>query len=102
MERMSEDCSICWHGGGTTAHLVTLACNHSFHVECLSNWLRVNPTCPYCMRVAHLERLEDNAPLRLFEKINLTFNSERHFGCLNFSCASVHLDQFEVTNLVES
>ena len=33
----------------------TLPCKHSFHAECVNNWLRRNNSCPQC-------RLRVNAP----------------------------------------
>lgn len=43
----SSCCPIClgpvhfWHG-------CTTPCSHTFHRQCLADWLAINPTCPLC------------------------------------------------------
>lgn len=44
-----EECSVCMMPMRT--ELVTLECEHTYHVTCLKQWLempRGNQTCPYC------------------------------------------------------
>ena len=50
-----ENCPICWEilqNNVDKPTFVQLACEHYFHVECLTRWLfdslRVNNTCPNC------------------------------------------------------
>lgn len=48
----ADDCSICLNALATGATLLTLACNHKFHLDCLaSNVKASNNQCPLC-RVA--------------------------------------------------
>lgn len=48
------ECPICFNT--TDAAVATLACSHTFHVECLHNWTRVctsehrSSTCPLCRK----------------------------------------------------
>lgn len=46
-EADSEICTICADACESEAH--TLACGHTFHVECIVHWFRrENTTCPNC------------------------------------------------------
>lgn len=48
----TDDCSICLNALAAGATLLTLACNHKFHLQCLaSNVQAHNNQCPLC-RVA--------------------------------------------------
>lgn len=43
-----ESCVICrldYEEGDT---LTVLSCRHSYHPECIDNWLRINKVCPVC------------------------------------------------------
>lgn len=43
-----EDCSICWVGENTSYFL---ECGHSFHKECIMDWLKnEKTTCPLCRK----------------------------------------------------
>jgi hypothetical protein len=67
-QRLEDNCSICWDGSGEWSAVSTLPCGHSFHAECLSNWMSINPSCPYCR--ARQERVVDKyAEFRLPEVI---------------------------------
>lgn len=44
----SESCVICrldYEDGDT---LTVLSCKHSYHSECINNWLKINKVCPVC------------------------------------------------------
>lgn len=48
----ADDCSICLSDLAPGSALLTLACNHKFHLQCLAlNIQASNNTCPLC-RVA--------------------------------------------------
>lgn len=48
----TDDCSICLSNLAPGSALLTLACNHKFHLQCLAlNVQALNNTCPLC-RVA--------------------------------------------------
>jgi hypothetical protein len=48
---LRDECSLCLeelqHGGGVIGH--TGEHPHHVHQKCLEAWMRVNPSCPYCM-----------------------------------------------------
>ncbi|CAI9785526.1 unnamed protein product [Fraxinus pennsylvanica] len=44
----SDTCVVCrldYEDGDT---LTLLSCKHSYHPECINNWLRINKVCPVC------------------------------------------------------
>ena len=46
-----EECPICFEIFDEledTSLLCTLRCGHSYHKECLTNWLSKDNTCPNC------------------------------------------------------
>ena len=49
-EVMNNSCSICLGEISEEDNLHTLRCNHSFHIECLEQWVLSNnkDTCPLC------------------------------------------------------
>ena len=40
------ECSIC-KDNEKPVNIMT-SCNHSFHRDCLTSWMDINDTCPYC------------------------------------------------------
>lgn len=42
------ECSICLEH--IHKNNKTLGCSHSFHKQCIDNWLNVNSVCPICRR----------------------------------------------------
>jgi hypothetical protein len=45
----TQNCSICYDSA-VGESIVTLPCNHDFHMSCIIPWLRSNTTCPLCRR----------------------------------------------------
>jgi hypothetical protein len=43
-------CSICYADYTQGDQLRELPCDHSFHCECVDEWLKINKTCPLCRR----------------------------------------------------
>jgi hypothetical protein len=43
-----KECRICFAGLDNTE--MVLACQHSFHEECLWNWFYVKTVCPVCFK----------------------------------------------------
>ncbi|KAH8503021.1 hypothetical protein H0E87_014368, partial [Populus deltoides] len=44
----NDSCVICrldYENGET---LTLLSCKHSYHSECINNWLKINKVCPVC------------------------------------------------------
>lgn len=53
LEQEDKDCPICLERLHLSEHCHVLACQHSFHVRCLDQWLRQHDTCPLCRQVAN-------------------------------------------------
>lgn len=51
-EQKTDDCAICMENfvEGDGKMIAELNCNnkHIFHLECLSEWVKKNDTCPLC------------------------------------------------------
>lgn len=47
MVEVNEECSICYNEI-LPDDMYELTCSHSFHKECITRWIRNNPTCPLC------------------------------------------------------
>ena len=43
-----EDCPICYEAVDKSTGHCTLACNHSFHISCLTRWSAGEASCPMC------------------------------------------------------
>ena len=43
-----DDCSICLSEVNVGDNLILLPCCHTFHKNCISQWLIKNNTCPIC------------------------------------------------------
>ncbi|CAH8328932.1 unnamed protein product [Eruca vesicaria subsp. sativa] len=44
----NESCVICRLDYENDDDLILLPCKHSYHSECINNWLKINKTCPVC------------------------------------------------------
>lgn len=44
----SETCVICRLDYEDGDNLILLSCKHSYHSECITNWLQINKVCPVC------------------------------------------------------
>ena len=42
------ECTICLNSLDSVEDIRTTICNHTFHKQCIQNWLRYNVTCPIC------------------------------------------------------
>ncbi|ESO03444.1 hypothetical protein HELRODRAFT_80515 [Helobdella robusta] len=47
---LHNECVICYEEFVESTLVHKLACNHSFHLECLRLWLHQKSHCPYCRR----------------------------------------------------
>ena len=64
-DELSQDvpqCSICLSELNQTSKQITaLECGHAYHVECIDQWLCINPSCPLCKGPVH-GRLSSSRP----------------------------------------
>lgn len=44
----NESCVICRVDYEDGDDLILLSCKHSYHPECINNWLKINKACPVC------------------------------------------------------
>ena len=43
-----EMCSVCYCEYEPDEEVLVLPCKHFYHADCVSQWLRINKTCPVC------------------------------------------------------
>lgn len=43
-----EECVICYMTYKNRDKLITLPCQHQYHKDCVTQWLRINKACPIC------------------------------------------------------
>tara|TARA_B100000900_G_scaffold388416_1_gene380442 strand:- start:15878 stop:16249 length:372 start_codon:yes stop_codon:yes gene_type:complete len=46
-----DECSICLEQYIKNDKIINLNCSHSFHKDCLNEWLKKNNTCPQCREI---------------------------------------------------
>jgi hypothetical protein len=46
---MDNECSICLENIDIN-DLKILSCNHKFHADCINEWIKKKPICPYCRK----------------------------------------------------
>ncbi|CAN0909047.1 E3 ubiquitin ligase BIG BROTHER-related [Linum grandiflorum] len=44
----SDSCVICRLDFEDEEAVTVLSCKHSYHAECINNWLKINKVCPVC------------------------------------------------------
>ena len=47
-------CSICWENASEGQEWTKLNCEHKFHLNCLTEWMKYKTNCPYCRADIHL------------------------------------------------
>ena len=65
----NKDCSICLTNIKKSSH--TLSCNHTFHKDCIDEWLKNNSTCPNCRTTVKI--IEKTVPTPIVTP-NITIN----------------------------
>ncbi len=44
----TDECTICRRTFKVNDEMCSNTCTHSFHFDCLAEWVKHNPTCPIC------------------------------------------------------
>lgn len=55
---LSNNCVICQEQYSNGEKVTKLPCEHIYHKECISNWLKLHNTCPTCRREFETENPE--------------------------------------------
>lgn len=59
-------CSICTFDFANNDEILNIKCSHIFHFKCLSEWLKINSSCPNCRKLINIEDFEEVVqPLQL-------------------------------------
>jgi hypothetical protein len=45
-----SNCVVCQSEFQKQEEIRTLPCKHSFHKDCIDQWLKINKTCPICKK----------------------------------------------------
>lgn len=48
IDNSPNDCIICYSSLKNHSMKIVLKCDHCFHTTCLFDWLKINPSCPFC------------------------------------------------------
>ena len=116
------ECTICLQNTACTKRF--FKCNHTFHIECIQQWLNIHKTCPNCrssessksLKSAHFDslfysmnpkKLNDSEKTNLMHVIKQCINHDIYmchsgippFGSLIF-CN--HCKNYETTSRMES
>jgi hypothetical protein len=44
----SEPCTVCHDDIAESTPVRVLVCKHSYHVDCIDEWCKINASCPVC------------------------------------------------------
>lgn len=72
MQRLQEDCPICYTCLNTCSHVVKTHCGHLFHKHCIMTWKESSiygSTCPLCRRNTHVSRSPPSKVQRIYTVI---------------------------------
>lgn len=72
-EKCSE-CPVCREEFQSGETLVELVCKHRFHQDCITEWLRINGTCPVCRRNLKGEYVDQASPGNLNAQNSTSLN----------------------------
>lgn len=88
---MTEDCPICYEE--LRLETKTTRCNHTFHKECLEEWLRSESICPLCRNEYPIEKPLSRRGGGIFAEIATAAEQDQ------FLNTNVHLYTFALTPL---
>lgn len=60
---VNSDCCICISDFVVNEDISTLDCNHTFHFECICEWVQEKQTCPMCRGKIDIKEIEIINPL---------------------------------------
>ena len=73
------DCPICYDAISAASGITTLACSHSYHLKCITQWFHQHETCPCCRKEAgEYEKVHKKSVLTRLERTQ-TYVSENAF-----------------------
>ena len=58
IKKDNEDCPICLQKLGYVCNIVKTQCNHKYHINCLSQWVKKKMDCPMCRIQLSIETIE--------------------------------------------
>nr|GEY96372.1 E3 ubiquitin ligase BIG BROTHER-related [Tanacetum cinerariifolium] len=67
----NETCVICRLDYEDADNLILLSCKHSYHSECIANWLQINKVCPVCSTERNKADLEEQSLDDLFNNLKI-------------------------------
>ena len=73
------DCPICHDAINADSGITTLACSHSYHLKCITQWISDHDTCPCCRKqVGDYEKIVKKTGLNRVERTQ-TYVGENAF-----------------------
>jgi len=62
-EEKNNTCVICSLDLEINEEILILHCKHMYHTNCISKWVLLNPTCPYCRCIVNTHKQECSIPI---------------------------------------
>jgi hypothetical protein len=81
--QLAMECTICYDEFPSDEKPVQFTCGHKFHRGCISKWLLLNNTCPYCRNEVY--KYSDNMEIEMDEvgDLDVTFMESTIFNLYN-------------------
>jgi len=75
------DCPICYDAINTASGITTLACSHSYHLKCITQWFHQHETCPCCRKEAgEYEKLHKTSVLTRLQRTQTYVSDDAFTG----------------------
>ena len=69
-----RQCSICLNVIEANTQACILPCNHTFHINCIRNWMLRSPSCPVCRARIQSSNMQNRINISLAQaNIKITF-----------------------------
>jgi hypothetical protein len=57
MNKVTDECIICYQEFEEGEIIITLQCDHYYHMNCINKWIQVREVCPQCQSPVNVMRV---------------------------------------------